>query len=151
MRDEQHHVVGILTAFLNGALRRSDWKDFTSSALRDAELDRIRRCAATVPLPPDAEGEAILRELLDQAALLSEDDPQRPKVWRIEAGLGAGLLVGAVFWWLKYLPGAGLFHNLHLFVVPAAIGGFLVVLRNSRKRIGAYDPRIVVQNRKGRV
>ena len=151
MRDEQRYVVDTIEAVLAGSVHPWDWKGFRSSSLRDAELDRIRRCAATVSLPPDAEGEAILRELLDQAALLSEDDPERPKVWRIEAGLGAGLLVGAVFWWLKYLPGAGLFHNLHLFVVPAAIGGFLVVLRNSRKRIGAYDPRIVAQNRKGRV
>lgn len=151
MRNEQRHVVDILTAFLDGAVRPSDWDDFTSRSLRDAELDRIRRCAATVPLPPDAEGVAVLRALLDQAALLDDDDPARPRVWRVEAGLGAGLLAGAGLWWLNHLPGAGLFHNLHLLVIPAALGAFAVALRNSRKRIGAYDPRIVAQNRKGRV
>lgn len=62
-----------------------------------------------------------------------------------------GLLVGALLWWATYLPGAGLFSNLHLLILPAAMGAVVVALRNSRKKVGVYDPKIVAQNKKGRV
>jgi hypothetical protein len=151
MRDERQYVVGIITAFLNGSRGRRDWDDFTSSSLRDVELDRIRRCAGAVELPIDAKGKATLQELLEQAELVSGDDPTRPKPWPMEAGMFVGLLVGALLWWATYLPGAGLFSNLHLLILPAAMGAVVVALRNSRKKVGVYDPKIVAQNKKGRV
>ncbi|BAK64920.1 hypothetical protein SLG_02450 [Sphingobium sp. SYK-6] len=149
MRNERHYVVGAITAFLNRTGSGQDWGDFTSSPLRDAELDRIRQCAGAIDLPLDAEGEAALRALLQQADLVSVYDGPVP--WRLSAGGFAGLLLGAILWWFHHLPGAGLFHDLHLLVVPAALGAFLVALRNSRMKVGAHDPRIVAQNRRGRV
>ena len=151
MQDEQRYVIDIIAAFLEGSCDRWAWKKFTASSLRDVELDRIRRAAAAVDLPLDSNGRATLYELLDQAELAHMEDPSRPKRWRIEAGIVTGLLAGAILWWLTYLPGDGLFRNLHLLLIPPALGAFIVALRNSRKKIGAYDPRIVEQNRKGRV
>lgn len=143
--------MGVITAFLDGSSGRWDWNAFTSCSLRDVELDRIRRCAAIVELPLDAEGKATLRELLEQAELVDENDPAKPRPWPMEAGIFAGLTVGALLWWANYLPGAGLFHNLHLLLGPAAAGMFLVALRNSRQKVGVYDPKIVERNKRGRV
>jgi len=151
MRDERRYVIEAMTAFLDGSGDRRTWDDFTSCSLRDAEFDRIRRCAADVDLPLDAQGVATLRDLLDQAELMGTDDPTAPRPWKMEAGMLVGLIAGALLWWATYLPGAGLFHNLHLFIVPAAMGAFIVAVRNSQKKVGVYDPRIVAQNRKGRV
>jgi len=151
MRDERQYVVGVITAFLNGSAGPWDWRAFISGALHDAELDRIRQCAAALALPLNADGRATLLELLDQAELVSIDNPARPKAWPMEAGLLAGLSVGAFMWWANYLPGASLFSNLHLLIIPAAAGMFLVALRNSRQKVGVYDPRIVEQNKRGRV
>lgn len=151
MRDERQYVVEAITAFLNGTGGPWDWKRFISTSLRNAELDRIRRCAHAVDLPLNSEGVATLRDLLGQAELLSDDNPMMPKPWRIETGMLAGLLLGALLWWVNHLPGAGLFHDLHLLVAPVAIGAFVVTFRNSRKKVGAYAPKIVAQNRQGRV
>lgn len=151
MRDERQYVIDILTAFLAGSGGARAWDDFTSSSLRDVELDRIRRCAAVVELPLDASGKATLQALLLQAELVNGDDPARPKLWPIEAGMLAGLAVGAVLWWYRYLSGGGIFQNLHLLIVPAAVGACIVALRNSRKQVGIYDPRIIAQNKRGRV
>jgi hypothetical protein len=151
MRDEQQYVVGVITAFLDGSGGRWDWRAFTSCSLRDVELDRIRSCAAIVELPLDADGKATLQQLLEQAELVDGDDPTGPKPWRVEAGILAGLAVGGALWWANYLPGAGLFDNLHLLLFPGAMGMWIVILRNSRKQVGAYDPRIVAQNKRGRV
>jgi len=151
MRDERQYVVVMITAFLNGFGSSRDWDDFTSSSLRDAELDRIRRCAGAIGLPLDAEGKAMLRDLLGQAELVDTSEPGRPRVWRVEIGMLAGLLVGAALWWVNYLPGAGLFDNVHLLIVPPALGAFVVALRNSRRKVGAHDPRIVAENQRGRV
>jgi|GEM_PF-3518433 len=151
MQDERQYVVDTIRAFLTGTGGPRDWGDFTSSTLRDAEMDRIRQCAAAVDLPLDAEGAATLRALLVQADLVSVGDPEGPRAWPLEAGLIVGFMAGAILWWIAYLPGASLFHNLHLLIVPPALGGFIVTLRNSRKKVGAYDPRIVAQNKRGRV
>jgi len=151
MRDERQYVVEAITAFLNGSGDPRAWDDFTSCPLRDAEFDRIRRCAADVDLPIDARGEATLLDLLDQAELMGTDDPAAPKPWKMEGGMLVGLIAGAFLWWATYLPGAGLFHNLHLLIVPVAMGAFVVAVRNSQKKVGVYDPRIVAQNKKGRV
>ncbi len=151
MRDERQYVVVMITAFLNGFGSRTDWDDFTSGPLRDVELDRIRRCAAAIELPLDAEGRAVLQDLLDQAELVAPAGADGPQPWRVERGLLAGLLVGALLWWVYYLPGAGLFDNVHLLIVPPALGAFIVALRNSHKKVGAYAPRIVAQNKQGRV
>ncbi|MGF7169118.1 hypothetical protein FHS91_000777 [Sphingobium xanthum] len=151
MRDERIYVIETIRAFLNGTGGPWDWRAFITSSLRDAELDRIRRCAGAVRLPLDGEGVTILQDLIVQAELLGGDGSSRVKPWRIEAGALAGLLVGGFFYWWSYLPGAGFFHNVHLLVVPPALGAWAVTLRNSRMKVGAYDPRIVAQNRKGRV
>ncbi|HEY1124257.1 MAG TPA: hypothetical protein VGE65_01380 [Sphingobium sp.] len=151
MRDEADYVIETITAFLKGSSGPWDWRRFTLSPLRDAELERIRRCAAAVELPLDTEGRAVLQDLLEQAELVGDVDPATPKPWHVEAGAGVGLLVGTVLWWVNYLPGAGLFHNLHLVILPMGVGFFIVTLRNSRKKVGAYNPRIVAQNKRGRV
>jgi hypothetical protein len=151
MLDERTYVIETIGAFLRGSGGPWDWRAFITSSLRDAELDRIRRCAEAVVLPLDGEGVAILQDLIVQAELLGGDGSTRVKPWRLEAGLLAGLVAGGLFYWWSYLPGASLFHNLHLLVVPPALGAFAVTLRNSRMKVGAYDPRIVAQNRKGRV
>lgn len=152
MRDERQYAVDAIRAFLTGSGGARAWDDFTSGALRDAELNRIRLAARAVDLPLDADGEAMLRALLAQAELAGDDaDPARPKPWRMDAGVLAGLLVGLGIWWTCRLSGAGPFQDLHLMLVPAGIGGLIVNLRNSRHKVGAYEPRIVAQNRRGRV
>jgi len=151
MHDERHYLMGAILSLLEGSSNRWDWKAFTSRPLRDVELDRIRQCAAEVDLPLDAEGQAILLDLLDQAELAGPVDPAKPKPWRIDVGMLVGLAVGAVLWWAKYLPGAGPFSNLHLLLMPAAAGILCVMWRNSRKQVGIYERRIVEQNKRGRV
>ncbi|ODT84779.1 MAG: hypothetical protein ABS86_06550 [Sphingobium sp. SCN 64-10] len=153
MTQERALVVGAITALLDGTGNRWAWRVFTSASLRDAELDRIRRCAAAVDLPLDSAGRATLLDLIDQAELVGvdDDDPQRPKPWPMKAGIAAGLCVGALLWWRNHLSGAGLFHDLHLIIVPAALGAFIVAVRNSRKQLGAYAPKVIEQNRRGRV
>ncbi len=151
MRDEQRHVVDAISAFLDGSGRPSDWDHFTSLALRDVELDRIRRAAAAIDLPLDGDGEATLQHLLAQAELAVVDDPAQPEPWRIRTGMIAGLVVGGALYWANHLDGAGLFHNLHLLIVPAGLGAFIVMLRNSRLKLGAFAPRVIAQNKKGRV
>lgn len=151
MRDERAYVIETIRAFLNGAGGPWAWRAFITSSLRDAELDRIRRCAEAVRLPLDREGVAILQDLIVQAELLGGDGSATVKPWRLETGALVGLLVGGFFYWWSYLPGAGLFHNVHLLIVPPALGAFAITFRNSRMKVGAYDPRIVAQNRKGRV
>jgi len=150
-RDERGYVIASISSFLDGSARRGEWDEFTSCPLRDAELNRIRLCAAAVDLPLDGVGVATLRELIDQAALLPGDDPEGPEPWRVEIGMIAGLALGAILWWVNYLPGSGIFHNLHLVIVPPALGAFVVMARNGRKGLGAFDPRIAARNRQGRV
>jgi hypothetical protein len=79
MLNEQRHVVDTIDAFLNGSSAEWDWDDFTSCSLRSAKLDSIRCRAAAVDLPLDAEGEANLKALREEAAILVEDDLKRPK------------------------------------------------------------------------
>ena len=59
-------VESYLRDFLDGAGGDWDWDDFTSIAITDPTLERIREEAASVPLPLDDEGEAALRRLLEQ-------------------------------------------------------------------------------------
>ncbi|WP_336981432.1 hypothetical protein [Altererythrobacter fulvus] len=67
----------------------------------------------------------------------------------MEFGFVIGLLIGALAWWSAYEPGAGLFQNVQLIIVPAAFGIFVVSLRNRRKRVGPYDPEVVARNKDG--
>jgi len=150
-QDEQRYVIDTIAAFANGKAGRHDWDDFLNCSLHDAELNRIRRAAAAVDLPLTGEGAAILWDLIEQAELATTKDPIGRKPWRMEAGAIAGLVAGAILWWVNYLPGSGIFHNLHLIVVLPALGMVAVALRNGRKGIGAHHPRIVKQNRQGRV
>lgn len=151
MRDERKYVVDTIGAFLNGSSGKWDWDDFTSTSLRSAELNSIRLRAAALDLPLDADGEAILMALRDEAELLTEADIAKPRPWRMATGVVCGLLAGAVLWWNSYIPGAGLFQNPQLFLIPAALGIVVVSLRNKRKKVGPYDPDVVALNRHGRV
>ena len=73
----------------------------------------------------------------------------KAKPWRIEVGAIVGLAIGFVVWWSAYDAGAGLLQKPQLLIVPAALGLFVVSLRNRRKRVGPYDPEIIERNRRG--
>ena len=64
------NVESYLRNFVDGTGGDWDWDDFTSIAITDPALDRIREEAAWVPLPLDAEGEATLRRLLEEVRAL---------------------------------------------------------------------------------
>lgn len=151
MRGERQYVIDTIGAFLNGSGGEWDWDDFTSISLRSAKLDNIRRQAGVIDLPLDAEGEAILKTLLNETALLTGDDLTKPKPWHMKVGIVYGLLAGASLWWSGYVPGAGLFQNPQLIVLPAVIGILIVTTRNKWNKTGPYDPKIVAQNKRGRV
>lgn len=151
MRDERQYVIEAIRAFLDGSHGACDWDNFTSLSLRSVRLDDIRGQAGAVALPLDAEGEATLRALLDEAEQLTADGRTKPKWWRMEIGMMLGGLVGAPLWWISYLPGGGLFQNLHLILCPAAIGIGIVASRNKREQVGYHDPEIIAQNKRGRV
>ncbi|HEX7820493.1 MAG TPA: hypothetical protein VF463_07720 [Sphingobium sp.] len=151
MRDERKYVVDTIESFLNGSSGKWDWDDFTSNFLRSADLNSIRLRAAALDLPLDADGEATLMALRDEAKLLTAANIARRKPWHMATGVVCGLFVGAALWWNSYIPGAGLFQNPQLFIIPAALGIVVVSLRNKRKKIGPYDPDVVALNRHGRV
>jgi hypothetical protein len=75
----------------------------------------------------------------------------KSKPWNMMVGVGIGLIIGALLWWSSYVPGAGLFQNPQILIVPAALGALIVSLRNRRKKVGPYDPDVIARNRKGRV
>ena len=75
----------------------------------------------------------------------------KPKLWRTEVGALAGLAIGLLVWWSAYDPGAGLFQNPQLVIVPAALGILVVILRNRRKKVGPDDPETRARNESGRV
>ncbi len=134
MRDESEYVVGTITAFLNGSRNPWDWIASHRACCGTRNWIASAGARALSDSPLDAEGRAILQDLLEQAELVRETDPAKPKPWHIEAGMAAGLLGGAVLWWVNYLPGMSVFHNLHLLFAPVALGFFVVTLRNSRKK-----------------
>jgi hypothetical protein len=74
----------------------------------------------------------------------------KPKPWRIDAGMLVGLLAGALVWWNAYEPGLGLMQKPQLLIVPAALGALVVGLRNKRKMVGPYDPETIARNERGR-
>lgn len=147
MRDERQYVFDMIGAFLSGARDNWDW-DFIYFSLANPALDRIRRRAIAVELPLDADGVDSLKALLDEVEAFT--DPTQPKPWRMEAGFICGLAIGALLWWWTFLPGGGLFQNLQMLLIPAAIGIAVVSLRNRKKSVGFYDPEIVARNKRGR-
>ncbi len=151
MLNEQRHVVDTIDAFLNGSSAKWDWDDFTSCSLRSAKLDSIRRRAAALDLPLNGEGEAILKALRDEAVILVEDDLKKPKPWSMGGGMALGLVGGALLWWSSFVPGAGLFQNPQLLLLPSAMAILVVSIRNKRKKVGSFDPEIMAQNNRGRV
>lgn len=151
MRDERQYLVEAIQSFLDGSGAKWDWDDFTSCTLRSAKLNALRRQAARVDLPIDADGEATLRRLIDQAERLSAEGLEKRKPWRIAIGVWIGLAAGIVIWWMRYLPGGGFFQNIELVVVPVALGALVVTLRNRREEVGYYDPENIEQNKQGRV
>ncbi|MXP27784.1 hypothetical protein GRI58_02970 [Porphyrobacter algicida] len=75
---------------------------------------------------------------------------KRPKPWRLEAGIAAGLVMGGLWLWIEYDPFFGIFHDLHIVVIAAAIGMAVVAIRNRHKKVGPWDPNTIARNRKGR-
>src|SRR5215208_6305748 len=59
-----------LRNFLDGGGGDWDWDDFTSIPITDPTLEGIRQEAADVELPPDDEGLARLRSLLERVRQL---------------------------------------------------------------------------------
>ena len=59
-------VRGYISDFLEGRDGEWDWDDFTSIALSDPELEKVRQEAEMVPLPLTEEGRAKLQSLLDR-------------------------------------------------------------------------------------
>ncbi len=151
MRGERQYVVDAIRAFLDGSGGAGDWEEFLACPVRARRLDDIRRRARAVAVPLDAEGEALLRALLDEAESLTPDGRAKREAWRMEIGMLIGLGVGALLWWRSYLPGGGYFQNLQLLLIPAAAGILIVAVRNKRQRLGYYDPDTMAQNRRGRV
>ncbi|MBO9579991.1 MAG: hypothetical protein J7498_03790 [Sphingobium sp.] len=147
MRDERQYVFDTIGALLSGSTDKWDW-DFMSRPLRNSALDEIRRRAVTVELPLTADGAETLKALLNDVEAFT--DPARPKPWRMEVGFLCGLAVGAVLWWISFLPGGGLFQNLQMLLMPVAVGILIVSLRNRKKSVGFYDPDIIARNKRGR-
>jgi peptidoglycan/LPS O-acetylase OafA/YrhL len=73
------------------------------------------------------------------------------KHWSMTIGMAIGLAVGAVLWWGSYDPGEGIFQNVQLVVVPAALAILIVAVRNKRNKVGPYDPDIIARNKRGRL
>lgn len=151
MRDERQYVIDTIRAFLDGSGDKWDWDAFTSCSLRSARLDGLRDRAAAVELPLDMEGEATLRELLEEAEQLDADGMEKRKPWPVEVGMLGGAALGAILWMISFVPGGGIFQNLQLIIGPAAIGILIVALRNRREEVGYYDPENIKQNKRGRV
>ena len=75
----------------------------------------------------------------------------KPKPWRSSAGFLVGLVFGLLLWWGSHDPSRGILENAGLIIVCAAMGIFIVDLRNRRKKVGHYDPQIIAENKRGRV
>jgi hypothetical protein len=69
----------------------------------------------------------------------------------MDKGGAVGLLIGGLLWWSAYEPAESLFQNPQLIIVPAAIGVFIVALRNRRKKVGPWDPETIARNARGQV
>ena len=65
--------------------------------------------------------------------------------------MALGLVGGALLWWSSFVPGAGLFQNPQLLLLPSAMAILVVSIRNKRKKVGSFDPEIMAQNNRGRV
>ena len=151
MHDERRYVVDTIGAFLDGSSGKWDWDDFTSTSLRSARLDSIRQRAGALDLPLDLDSEAILRKLRSEAEQLTDAEITDPRPWRMMTGVMGGLIIGALLWWSRYVPGGGLFQNLQLFLMPAVLGIAIVSLRNKLKKVGSYDPDAAALNKRGRI
>jgi len=147
MRDERQYLFDTIGAFLSRPKDQWDW-DFIYFPLANPVLDQIRRRAVAVELPLDADGVDNLKALLDEVEAFT--DPARPKPWRMETGFICGLAIGTLLWWWAFLPGGGLFQNLQMLLIPAAVGIVVVSLRNRKMSVGFYDPEIVARNKRGR-
>jgi len=151
MRDERQYVIAAIRSFLDGSNGKWDWDCFTSGSLRSAKLDELRRRAAVIDLPLNIDGEASLRELLEEAEQLDADGIAKRKPWRVEIGMLCGGVLGVILWMITFVPGGGIFQNLQLIISPAAVGVLVVILRNRREEVGYFDPENIEQNKQGRV
>lgn len=73
------------------------------------------------------------------------------KPWKMSVGVATGFVIGMFLWWGSYGPSEGMFQNPQLVIVPAAIGILIVNVRNRRKKVGLYDPKIIALNKRGRL
>ena len=78
-------------------------------------------------------------------------DAARMKPWDMTVAIAIGLVIGAFLWWGSYVPSEGVFQNPQFAIVPAAIGILIVDVRNRRKQVGHYDPKVIAWNKRGRV
>ena len=69
----------------------------------------------------------------------------------MEIGAAIGLAIGGLLWWDAYEPGLGLFKNAKLLLFPVVVGILVVIVRNWRKQVGAFDPDVQECNKQGRV
>lgn len=72
------------------------------------------------------------------------------KPWNLTVGIAFGLVVGVLLWWGGFVPSKGIFQNPQLVIAPAAIAILIVSVRNRRKKLGPYDPKVIAKNKRGR-
>lgn len=149
--DEADYVIAMIEGLLLGKVSPRAWKIFLACEFHDAELNRIRNHAAAVTMPIDGQAIATLEALAAQAALAQVKDPEAARPWRMRTGLLIGLALGVFAYWYAYLPGMAWWYNLHLILLPPALGAAIVGFRNAQLRTGNHHPTIVEHNRKGRV
>ena len=80
-----------------------------------------------------------------------QDAVDKRKPWHAGIGAAIGLLVGGLLWWSAYEPGLGLLQKPQLLVGSAALGMFIVIARNKRKKVGQFDEDHQAKNRRGRL
>ena len=73
-RQDAFYVAETIRNFLSGSGGDWDWDDFISCPLRDAQLDGLRRRAASVELPAGPDECAILERLAGEADRLAQPD-----------------------------------------------------------------------------
>lgn len=71
------------------------------------------------------------------------------KPWNMVVGIAIGSAVGALAWWSSYVPGAGMFQNMQLILVPIALAIVIVSIRNKHRKVGPYEHATVARNKQG--
>lgn len=75
----------------------------------------------------------------------------QPKPWKTSLGALVGAVVGGALSWNAYDPARGILQIVSPVIGSAALGVFVVGLRNRQKKVGPYDPDVIAENRRGRI